>query len=250
MLQLDPRAPRIIVPLFARTLPDLDAQIAAAQTAPEADILELRLDPLPRDDWSAALFAVRRAGRKPLLVTVRTVQEGGLADLDVPAYAAALLALLTQGGFDALDIEWRCGARPAQALRNAAHSIGAAALFSEHHFDATPPLDAMTATLCAMADAGADVAKLAVMPKTRADAARLLQATAQAADARPGTPLITMSMGPLGAATRFCGAAFGSAATFGTLGTASAPGQPPAALLRQKCLTAADLGEDTAETEK
>ena len=242
MLSLDPRTPSVIVPLFAHTLPDLDAQAAAAAAAPQADIVELRLDPLPQADWHTALTAVRRAVRKPLLVTVRTRQEGGEADLPVPAYAAALLDLLTQGGFDALDIEWRCGPRSAQALCRAAHSIGAAALFSEHHIDATPPLDTMTSTLCAMADAGADIAKLAVMPRTRADAALLLQATALAAAARPDTPLITMSMGPLGAATRFCGGAFGSAATFGTLGHASAPGQPPAALLRQKCLTAADLG--------
>ena len=50
-----------------------------------------------------------------------------------------------------------------------------------------------------------------------------------------------MSMGRDGAATRYCGGAFGSAATFGTLSAASAPGQPPAANLRAKLLTAGDL---------
>ena len=92
----------------------------------------------------------------------------------------------------------------------------------------------------ALADAGADIAKLAVMPRCAADAARLLEATARAADTRPDTPLITMSMGPLGAVTRFCGGAFGSCATFGvTSGTsASAPGQPSADLLKAKLITA------------
>ena len=125
-------------------------------------------------------------------------------------------------------------------LRDAAHAAGAAALFSEHHFDATPATDAMADTLTGMADAGADIAKLAVMPRCAADAARLLEATARAADARPDTPLITMSMGPLGAVTRFCGGGFGSCATFGvTSGTsASAPGQPPADLLKAKLITA------------
>ena len=49
-----------------------------------------------------------------------------------------------------------------------------------------------------------------------------------------------MSMGPLGAVTRFCGGAFGSCATFGvTSGTsASAPGQPPADVLKAKLITA------------
>ena len=125
-------------------------------------------------------------------------------------------------------------------LIDAAHAAGAAALFSEHHFDATPATDAMADTLTGMADAGADIAKLAVMPRCAADAARLLEATARAADARPDTPLITMSMGPLGAVTRFCGGAFGSCATFGvTSGTsASAPGQPPADVLKAKLITA------------
>lgn len=53
-----------------------------------------------------------------------------------------------------------------------------------------------------------------------------------------------MSMGAPGAVSRFCGGAFGSCATFGvTSGTAaSAPGQPPADLLRQKLLTWEDCG--------
>ena len=97
-----------------------------------------------------------------------------------------------------------------------------------------------TAALTGMADAGADIAKLAVMPRNRADAARLLLATAQAAAQRPGKALITMSMGRDGAVTRFCGGAFGSAATFGTLSAASAPGQPPVTLLKEKLI----LGED------
>ena len=37
--------------------------------------------------------------------------------------------------------------------------------------------------------------------------------------------VITMSMGPLGAVSRLCGEAFGSAMTFANPGTASAPGQ-------------------------
>jgi len=49
-------------------------------------------------------------------------------------------------------------------------------------------------------------------------------------------PLITMSMGAIGAVTRFCGGAFGSAATFGVTSgtTASAPGQPSAEVLKEK----------------
>ena len=45
------------------------------------------------------------------------------------------------------------------------------------------------------------------------------------ADRHPETPVITMSMGALGAVSRLSGEAFGSAMTFANPGTASAPGQ-------------------------
>ena len=41
----------------------------------------------------------------------------------------------------------------------------------------------------------------------------------------PETPVITMSMGALGAVSRLCGETFGSAMTFANPGQASAPGQ-------------------------
>ena len=69
------------------------------------------------------------------------------------------------------------------------------------------------------------------MPHSAQDTAALLAATAFAAAARPGTPRITMAMGPLGAVSRVCGGAFGSCATFGAAGQTSAPGQPDAAAL-------------------
>ena len=171
MLPLNPENPRIIVPLFAPALGALAAQAAAAAAAPEADLVELRLDPLPVPDYAAALDLVRRVVAKPLIVTVRTAGEGGRAALDPAAYGAALTGLLARGGVDALDIEWRAGTALTARLRDAAHAAGAAALFSEHHFAGTPPVDAMEQTLTGMLDAGADIAKLAVMPRRGAAAA-------------------------------------------------------------------------------
>ena len=81
--------------------------------------------------------------------------------------------------------------------------------------------------LRAMAGAGADVAKLAVMPRSARDVARLLAVTAQASE-ELGLPVVTMSMGALGAVSRVSGAVFGSALTFATVdGGPSAPGQLP-----------------------
>ena len=230
-MEFSPTRPRVIVPLFARDFTALRAQTAAAEASPFAELAELRLDPLPRESYTDALCAVRAALHKPLIVTIRTAAEGGEAPFTPDAYRDACLRLLQAGGMDFLDIEWLPAAAHRAALLAAAHEKNVRVIFSEHHFDVTPATDTMTETLLAMQRAGADIAKLAVMPHTAADAARLLQATAQAADACPDGHFLTMSMGKLGEITRFCGGAFGSCATFGTLGTASAPGQPAAAAL-------------------
>ena len=241
MIELHAEAPKIIVPLFARTLSELATQAAAAQAANAADLTELRLDPLPPQDWLTALAQVRAAVTKPLIVTIRTAREGGEIALTPAEYCEACQALLEQGGVDVLDIEWLSDKTVTEKLRDTAHRTGISALFSEHHFGSTPDTDAMTDTLVAMLDLGADIAKLAVMPRNRADAARLLLATAQATAQRPGKALITMSMGRDGAVTRYCGGAFGSAATFGTLSAASAPGQPPVDVLKEKLIVGEDL---------
>ena len=165
-LTLTAAAPRIIVPLFARSLDALRPLAAAAQADPTAELVELRLDPLPAADHTAALALVRSLTDKPLIVTIRTRAEGGELALTPDAYAACCRALLACGGVDVLDIEWRTCGPHRDALRSAARAAGAAALFSEHHFDGTPATEAMTAALTGMADAGADIAKLAVMPHT------------------------------------------------------------------------------------
>ena len=228
---------KVIVPLTAAAPAELAGLAVQAQEA--ADILEVRLDalePLTPRTAAQALAAVRKAApRRAILATVRTAREGGPADLTPEAYGKLLEGLCEEapGGFDLLDVEFSVGESLRDSLLGVAHQAGAAVVFSCHDFAKTPDTGAMAALLVAMADAGADVAKLAVMPREPADAARLLEATAQAAAQRPETPLITMAMGAVGAVTRLCGGAFGVCASFGAVGgAASAPGQPDARDLR------------------
>ena len=84
-----------------------------------------------------------------------------------------------------------------------------------------------------MQDLGCDLAKYVVMPQTEQDALTLLAATLEMKEEHPRPPVITMSMGAMGAVTRIGGGRFGSAVTFATAGPASAPGQLPADLLAQ-----------------
>lgn len=240
--------PRIIVPIMAESAEEALKQakkLIRRRWEGVVDLVELRLDPLiaKGENWTGALCAVHKllsdppeetqGQRRPLLATIRTKREGGEADLTPDAYAEAVQKLLNRCRPELVDLEFSAGPDIVATLRDAARAAGVRTVFSEHHFDATPSETVMTETLCRMADAGADIVKLAVMANTRTDANTLLAATARAAELRPDTPRITMSMGPRGTITRVCGGLFGSCATFGSVDKTSAPGQLDARTLRR-----------------
>ena len=243
------------------------ACLAQGRAAAEAgaDVVELRADLLDAGAGAPARPAARDLVRlggalageagAPVLLTVRTAAEGGGARLDDGAYRELLRALAE--GLAALPEARRSGAgRPAaeagrpEARRPAAldielargrtaelvaraHAAGLDAVVSCHDFEATTQDAVMLGRLRAMAEAGADAAKLAVMPRSAHDVARLLGVTARASE-ELDVPVVTMSMGALGTVSRVSGAVFGSALTFATAGGASsAPGQLPIGEVRR-----------------
>ena len=82
-----------------------------------------------------------------------------------------------------------------------------------------------------MEEAGADIAKIAVMPTCTEDILTLLSATCKAKK-ELSCPVITMSMAKAGLISRLSGEVFGSCLTFGAAGNVSAPGQINALKLR------------------
>ena len=102
---------------------------------------------------------------------------------------------------------------------------------SNHDFHQTPAKADITGRLKKMEEAGADICKIAVMPQSPADVLTLLDATWEACQTA-NHPIVTISMGKLGLISRIAGSTFGSAITFGTAGTASAPGQLDSASLK------------------
>lgn len=237
-LRPDASSPSIIVPLTATDLSGLEQQAAALAAAP-ADAAEWRVDlyePFTAGDGSDPAPAVAALARlvellpgTPILATLRTRAEGGAGELAAEDYVRLIRALAESGLADAVDVEYR---HPLAAEAIAvAHEHGTPVVASNHDFGATPPEEEIVARLEAMELAGADVAKIAVTPTSAADVVVLLAAT-ERRHRDAGIPLITMSMGSLGAVTRIGGGVFGSAATFATAGAASAPGQLPAAGVR------------------
>jgi 3-dehydroquinate dehydratase-1 len=116
-------------------------------------------------------------------------------------------------------------------VRESARTHGTRVILSYHNFGYTPGLEFLIQRFLEAERLGGDVAKVAVMPRERADVLTLLAATSQA-EAKMRIPLISMSMGPLGAVTRMVGGVFGSSLSFAIGEGSSAPGQMPIADLK------------------
>lgn len=237
--------PRICVPIVASDRTGLEAALRSLKETP-FDLAELRADHFtPLFDETASvrereallhyiLEESRRAlSGKPLLFTVRTKPEGGAVQLSPDAYEALLLEAARSGLIDIVDMElFTAGAR-AETFTRRLQETGVKVIGSSHDFHRTPPADEMLERLLQMQALGMDISKLAVMPRCRQDVLNLLSVTCEMADGKGDRPFVTMSMGPLGMISRMCGALTGSAITFASAGTASAPGQIDAALMRQ-----------------
>jgi 3-dehydroquinate dehydratase-1 len=117
------------------------------------------------------------------------------------------------------------------AVRAASREAGIGMVMSFHDFQRTPALHILNDRFSQAQALGADVAKVAVMPRSMEDVLTLLEATLQSSQ-ELDIPLVSMAMGGLGALTRVCGPAFGSAMTFAVGQDASAPGQLPIAELQ------------------
>lgn len=223
--------PKVILPIVERAEAAILEKATQFSTL-QADCVEWRVDYFEGARVPGAVarcLAKLRVALKDklLLVTIRTKAEGGELALRHTEYTDLLHTILDTDCADLIDIEFFPAGDDLPALIGDAHTAGTAVVCSSHDFHKTPPRAELVRRMVAMQQAGADLPKLAVMPRCRTDVLELLAATAEMADLHPETPVITMSMGALGGVSRLCGEAFGSAMTFANPGTASAPGQVP-----------------------
>lgn len=227
-------APAICVSLMSATVGDLvDEACALLAKGDGPDVLEWRAD-FFADAHDASMIATAatrlRAGiesNQPsagLIFTLRHRSEGGQSNHGDSQALAAYRAACESGSVDAIDTEFARADEFRTAVKAAAKTANVAVIFSAHDFVQTPPRDQMLQRLRAMAGAGADVVKLAVMPQHEADVNALLDAVSHASR-EIGVPIVAMSMGELGKRSRIEGARFGSAMSFAAGRAASAPGQ-------------------------
>ena len=204
------------------------ARLAQQQGAGAAELrADLLADPA---QVRAALTAVRAASSLPLLLTYRSATEGGKGAGHGQGYEDYLASLLQlRPAVAAVDIEMACPA--SKALVAEAKAGGYDVVGSCHDFTATPSAAQIAEKLAQITAVGADITKVAYMPRTAQDVAALRHAAHDFAGAYPHQPLIAISMGQLGAPSR---TDLVNCLTFATIadGAASAPGQATIAYVR------------------
>jgi 3-dehydroquinate dehydratase-1 len=223
--------PAVCAPLVARTPEALHVECAAV-AAKRPDLIEWRVDFFNRISDERAVLASAAEIRSlaagiPILFTRRSLREGGeRVSIDEGQVLELYRAVCASGDVDMVDFEAASDAAHVAWMREMTHAAGIGLVLSFHDFRATPPADAIVERFRRAQALGADVAKVAVMPGSRTDVLALLAASAHAAD-ELAIPVVSMSMGALGAVTRTSGWLFGSAMTFAVGHGSSAPGQMP-----------------------
>ncbi len=228
--------PLVCSPLVGRTRERLIAETTNV-AAKKPDVVEWRVDYFEGIADAKAVVEIGGAMRKvigdlPLIFTRRSVKEGGEPiPIDDDEVVRLYDAVGASGHVDFIDFEMGNDPGHVRRVRESTRAHRTRLILSYHNFGYTPGQEFLVQRFLEAERLGADVAKVAVMPRDRADVLTLLAATAQADD-KAKIPLISMSMGPLGAVTRMIGGAFGSSLSFAVGEGSSAPGQMPIADLK------------------
>ena len=203
-----------------------------------AEVVELRVDRI--GDVDAVEAVLREPRRTPLILTIRTAEEGGGWDGDDAERIALFerLGLLQPGYIDLEWSAWRRSANLRQKIGLVCHRTDLPGgdraknqlMLSHHDLNGTPEdLSAVTDSLC---DEPAAIVKVVFTARDATDALRVLTHLRERAARRP---LIALAMGAAGLATRVLAKKFGGFLSFASRGAGreSAAGQPTLEMMRQ-----------------
>ena len=220
--------PKICVPVMGKNRKALKEEAEKARDA-MPELVEWRADFFEELEKEEELIKALKEikgilGEIPLIFTIRTRSEGGQAELSKEEYEKCLFKAAESGWAELVDVEvfeTECGEKLIEAL----HKTGVKVIASTHNFEKTEDMETLKRRFLDMDATGADILKMAVMPKAFEDVASLMQTTHEITEEYTEKPVISMAMGNLGSISRIAGENFGSSVTFACVGAASAPGQ-------------------------
>ncbi|MFV0394061.1 MAG: type I 3-dehydroquinate dehydratase [Coprobacillaceae bacterium] len=221
--------PKICIPIVGNTMEEIIEQAKTIIQYP-IDIVEWRADWFENVFNTEVVIKVLKELASvlndiPLLFTFRTANEGGEKEIDIVTYNKLNQEVISSGYIDIVDVEMFINDKVVHEIITHAHQHKVSVIASNHDFNKTPNKNEIVQRLCKMQEMGADIAKIAVMPKTKKDVLTLLEATLEMYENHTSIPIVTMSMSEIGVISRITGEVFGSAITFASVNKASAPGQ-------------------------
>lgn len=201
------------VPIMAKKLDEAVTLVGDA-LAKGCDMIEWRIDRL-EDKSKTELFKktwenMRELSDKPIIVTLRTTNQGGKAHLSISQYNDVLRKLIDLIEIDYLDVELiTCGSdAKAKMFAHMAKQKGTKVIISYHDMQYTSCVRDIEMMLCRIKYIGADIPKVAYKANSDEDVANLKQGALKA-NKQIGD-IVAISMGKLGQETRINGDEFGS----------------------------------------
>ncbi len=220
---------QICVPIVAKNFEELMMEIGIVSLI-KPDLVEWRVDYYDRcDDTNKVLEALDKVhehlSELPLIFTLRSDHEGGQRTISAASRVAIIKEVIQSKKIDFIDFELRNEKNFVDEVIRFAREHNVKVILSNHDFQKTPPPDEIVKRLLEAEEAGADIAKIAVMAHSTEDLLTLLNATYDANHKHVKVPIVTMAMSANGLLSRLAGFIFGSSITFASGRDISAPGQ-------------------------
>ncbi len=221
--------PKICLPLISKNKKDLLRE-AEEIIKLGPDLIEWRVDYFDNlKDIGGLIKTLEElsfiVGKYPLIFTCRKFEEGGYRRVSQSQKVKLMEAAIKSRKIDIVDMELANEEENIKRISLIARENRVKIILSHHDFKATPGKEEIIGKLVKAQELGADIGKIALMPKDKRDVLKLLEASLEAGEKHVHIPLITMAMGDKGQITRIVGGFFGSAITFARGRASSAPGQ-------------------------
>ena len=204
------------IPIIVRNTEEALKKIASADTM--ADMLEIRLDFME----SFNLQKIIKTASKPVLVTYRSVKEGGKGNSDPETHADYIFTAIQEGA-NLVDVELSLPLKWRKKIFDARGK--SVIVISRHISEGTPSRDELGKIFSECAVAEADIVKIVTRAQAWEDNLRVLELIPKAHDR--GIKIIAFCMGHMGRISRILSHLMGSYLTFVSLeeGQESAAGQ-------------------------
>lgn len=197
-----------------------------ARAGAAADLVELRLDLLPKADMEALV----QASPVPVIATVRSRAEGG-AGCNPPGKTVSMLARAREAGAAWVDVEMGL---PPEARKEIVHQAGTGRIILSHHgMEGTPSSSMLTGLLERMAAFRPAVIKIVCLALALEDNRRVLALIPQAQ--AMGLGITAFCMGRMGRMSRVRSLRMGATLGYVALSSpeSTAPGQIPIQEMRR-----------------